>query len=38
MTVADHAGLALEHALNDNAHTPPIEQPDPRTRNLPNAA
>lgn len=38
MAVADHAGLALEHALNDGAHKPRTEQPDPRTRNLPNAA
>ena len=38
MAVADHAGLALEHALNDGAHKPGTSQPDARTRSVANAA
>ena len=38
MAVADHAGLALEHALNDGARKPGTSQPDARTRSVANAA
>jgi len=39
MAVADHAGLALEQALHDTAHSPlSREQQDPAARDVPDAA
>ena len=38
MAVADHAGLALERALDEGAHKSRTGRPDPRTRNLTSAA